>query len=162
MGPERLEELGPLWVAMHEHHASVAPEGLTDATVGFRSTKESWRRRRALYVSWFEADCATLHVALDGPDRVVGYAMVREGGGWSQVATPDRMAELESLSVLPEYRGQGIGSKLLAAVHVLLREKGIELVSLAVFAGNDDAQRLYERAGMRPFLTHMLGRVPPA
>jgi ribosomal protein S18 acetylase RimI-like enzyme len=101
-----------------------------------------------------------LLVAEADDGKLAGYAMVRLSGGWSQLATPEAMAELESLSVAAAHRGRGLGTLLLAAVHADLRERGIEVMTLAVFAGNDAAARLYARQGMQPILTHMIGRVP--
>ena len=159
-GIERLDDLAPLWIAMQEHHEAVAPPQLTADVTPFRDHADSWRRRRASYASWFEAGNAVLHVAEDGDGELAGYAMVRLSGGWSQLATPEAMAELESLSISRAHRGRGLGSRLIAAVHDDLRERGIELLTLAVFAGNEPAARLYARFGMQPVLTHMIGRVP--
>ena len=159
-GIERLEDLAPLWIAMQEHHEAVAPATLTGEIAPFREHADSWRRRRASYASWFEAGNAVLHVADDDGGELAGYAMVRLSGGWSQLATPEAMAELESLSISRAHRGRGLGSRLIAAVHDDLRERGIDLLTLAVFAGNDPAARLYARFGMQPVLTHMIGRVP--
>ena len=159
-GIERLDDLAALWIAMQEHHEAVAPPALTAEVAPFREHADSWRRRRASYAAWFAADSAVLHVAEADGGELAGYAMVRLGGGWAQLATPEAIAELESLSVAVAHRGRGVGSLLLAAVHADLRERGIEVVTLAVFAGNDGAERLYARHGMRPILTHMIGRVP--
>jgi len=159
-GIERLDDLAPLWIAMQEHHEAVAPAALTADIAPFREHADSWRRRRASYASWFEAGNAVLHVAEDDAGDVAGYAMVRLSGGWSQLATPEAMAELESLSIGRAHRGRGLGGRLVAAVHDDLRERGIDLLTLAVFAGNAPAARLYARFGMQPVLTHMIGRVP--
>ncbi len=160
-GIERLDDLAPLWIEMQEHHESTAPASLTDGVAPFREHADSWRRRRASYASWFQAGSAVLHLAEDDDGRLAGYAMVRLSGGWSQLATPEAMAELESLSIGREHRGRGLGSRLIGAVHDDLRARGIELLTLAVFAGNEPAARLYARFGMQPILTHMIGRVPP-
>jgi ribosomal protein S18 acetylase RimI-like enzyme len=159
-GIERLDALAPLWIAMQEHHEAVAPPALTADVASFREHGDSWRRRRASYASWFAAGSAVLHVAEADDGELAGYAMVRLAGGWSQLATPEAMAELESLSVAAAHRGRGLGSLLLSAVHADLRERGIEVMTLAVFAGNEAAARLYARHGMQPVLTHMIGRVP--
>ena len=160
-GIERLNALAPLWIEMQRHHESVAPAALTAEVAEFRGHADSWRRRRASYASWFEAGTAVLHVAEADGGGLAGYAMVRLSGGWSQLATPEAMAELESLSIGREHRGRGLGSRLIGAVHEDLRERGVELLTLAVFAGNEPAARLYARFGMHPILTHMIGRVPP-
>ncbi len=159
-GIEHIDALAPLWIGMQKHHESVAPHALTGEIAPFREHADSWRRRRASYASWFEAGDAVLHVAQDPGGGLAGYAMVRLSGGWSQVETPEPMAELESLSIGREHRGRGLGSRLIAAVHDDLRARGIDLLTLAVFAGNEPAARLYARFGMQPILTHMIGRVP--
>ncbi len=163
-GVDRLDELAPLWLAMQSHHESGAPAALTGTVAGFRDHDGSWARRRASYAAWFAAGDAVLHVAEDAVGRIAGYAMVHlsSGPGWAQLATPEAMAEIESLSVGREHRGRGLGSRLIHAVHADLRERGIEMLTLAVFAGNAPAARLYARFGMQPVLTTMIGRVPPA
>lgn len=162
MGRERLPELEPLWIAMLRHHVSVAPPDLEGDIAPFRDEAASWARRREIYDSFFIACTAVLHVAEpEGGGPLAGYAMVRIGSGWAQLAMPEPVAELESLSVAPEHRGQGLGTRLLAAVHGDLRARGVEVMSLAVLAGNAAAERLYARHGMVPVLTHMAGRVPP-
>lgn len=161
-GVERLDELAPLWAQMQSHHESVAPSALTGEVAGFRDPDGSWARRRACYAAWFAAGDAVLHIARDAGGGLAGYAMVRfTNGGWAQLDTPEQMAAIESLSVGREHRGRGLGSRLIAAVHADLRERGIELLTLAVFAGNAPAARLYARFGMQPLLTTMIGRVPP-
>jgi ribosomal protein S18 acetylase RimI-like enzyme len=160
-GAERIGELAPLWREMQAHHESVAPAALLPGMVSFRDADASWARRRTSYEAWFAAGSAVLHIAEDAAGGVAGYAMVRlSEGGWAQVATPEAMAELESLSIGRAHRGRGLGGRLIHAVHADLRERGIELMTLAVFAGNEPARRLYARFGMQPVLTHMLGRVP--
>ena len=160
-GVEHLDALAPLWIGMQRHHESVAPASLTGEVAPFRDHADSWTRRRASYASWFEAGTAVLHVAQDADGALTGYAMVRLSGGWSQLATPEAIAELESLSISREHRGRGLGSRLIGAVHDDLRARGIDLLTLAVFAGNEPAARLYARFGMQPILTHMIGRVSP-
>ena len=86
--------------------------------------------------------------------------MVRLSGGWSEARDArgdgrDRVAQRRPRS--PRARPR---QRLIAAVHADLRERGIELLTLAVFAGNEPAARLYARFGMQPVLTHMIGRVP--
>ena len=53
------------------------------------------------------------------------------------------------LAVRERYRGQGVGTTLLAATIDLARGQGVATLSLSVAAGNR-ARRLYERAGFEP------------
>jgi GNAT superfamily N-acetyltransferase len=62
--------------------------------------------------------------------------------------------------VLPGERGAGVGTALMAAVHEVVRELGIDELMLYVMDGNDGATRFYERLGLRPYLHVMLGPVP--
>jgi GNAT superfamily N-acetyltransferase len=54
---------------------------------------------------------------------------------------------VDELYVVPEARGRGFGSALLAAVESLTRERGGELIEIAVDGADADAHRFYERHG---------------
>ena len=54
---------------------------------------------------------------------------------------------LASVSVLPVYRGQGVGTKLLAAAENFARGRGAARLELEVFAKNEKAIKLYGRLG---------------
>lgn len=62
----------------------------------------------------------------------------------------NRVGEIESLSVLPSYRGTGLGSELLERLEAHLHELGVEDMILGALAGNTDAIRLYQRRGYQP------------
>jgi ribosomal protein S18 acetylase RimI-like enzyme len=87
--------------------------------------------------------------------------MVSATGGQTTLATGERMAELETLSVAEGERGQGVGRALMDAAYAVMRELGATELMLYVLEGNDAAVRFYERLGMRPYLRVMLGPVPP-
>lgn len=54
---------------------------------------------------------------------------------------------VHDLAALPEYRGQGVGTALLAAADQRARERGCCKVTLEVITTNDGARRLYQRCG---------------
>jgi ribosomal protein S18 acetylase RimI-like enzyme len=54
------------------------------------------------------------------------------------------------LAVYPEFRGLGLGSRLLAEADRLGREAGAAGMAIIVASGNVDAYRLYQRHGYRP------------
>ena len=94
---------------------------------------------------------------------MLGYAMVSEIGSQVTLATGDRMAELETLSVAEGERGQGVGRALMDAAYAVMRELGVNEVMLYVIEGNDGAVRFYEQLGMRPYLPrHASGRSRPS
>lgn len=54
---------------------------------------------------------------------------------------------INALAAYPEYRGLGLGTRLLEAAHTLASEAACETLSLEVFERNEGAVRLYERHG---------------
>jgi ribosomal protein S18 acetylase RimI-like enzyme len=82
---------------------------------------------------------------------VIGYAFVCiEQGPDDTFPVGERYAELYSLSVAPDHRGRGVGTALLDFVEGELDSRSIRDLKVAVMTGNEDAQRLYERRGLRP------------
>ena len=57
------------------------------------------------------------------------------------------VALLDELYVVPELRGRGIGSALLALVEVTARQRGAELLEINVDGEDTDTRRFYERHG---------------
>ena len=51
------------------------------------------------------------------------------------------------MGVHQDFRGQGIGTQLLARVMQRCREKGLERIELEVYGSNESAIKFYERAG---------------
>jgi ribosomal protein S18 acetylase RimI-like enzyme len=162
-GVADVDRLEPLWVAVHHQHQRAMPHlspYVSDAT--------TWRERRALYQQLFADHDVVLLLGLDG-DRLAGYAL-----GYTQPATGtwladtwvtgEKIAEVESLSVLPEFRGRGLGSALLEELHERLRRLGATDLVLGALAGNADAIRLYRRHGYQPtwlYLSRLDGRAEP-
>lgn len=71
-------------------------------------------------------------------ERIVGYAglmCIRPVG------------DVQTIAVLPEHEGRGIGSALLRTLHGRARELGATEVLLEVRADNPRAQQLYRRFG---------------
>jgi GNAT superfamily N-acetyltransferase len=97
---------------------------------------------------WFTA-------LLDDPDRVGLFAEVdgRLAGGLMgsyPELTPfarQREARLNSLWVLPEHRGAGVGGLLVEAFLDWARERGARFALVTAFAANPGAIRLYEKHG---------------
>ena len=57
------------------------------------------------------------------------------------------VALLDELYVVPDRRGQGIGSVVIELLLTLARQRGVALVEINVDEGDVDAQRFYERHG---------------
>jgi ribosomal protein S18 acetylase RimI-like enzyme len=160
-GPDRLDEAGPLFRAMVDHHRE-----LTGRDWPVRDRGEAWRLRRQQYADWLASGQAwlLLAVAAAGPGQpapapsqpAAGYAFVRLAESGPTWDLGPRAGELESLSVAPAARGHGIGGLLIGAARELLRSQGISYWSVSVAGTNTGAVRLYERAGFQPFNLQML------
>ena len=155
-----LDLVGPLWVAVHHQHALVLPH------LGpYVSDDETWRVRRALYEELLAKPDTLLLLALDG-ETAVGYGLAHVmtvDDSWiaDTWATGTRIGEIESLSVLPQYRGSGLGSAFLERLEQHLQAIGVEDIILGALPGNMDAIRLYERRGYQPtwlYLSRFKGR----
>ncbi len=159
-GSERIAELQPLWESLSRHHAEVAPE-LAKVLGEVRAAQDSWEVRRALYEEWLAGPDAFALIA-EEDSAPVGYAVVQVRGPEETWATGGRVAELQTLAVLPGHRGQGIGTALVERMHEELRRMDVGHFVVAVIASNADSVRFYERLGLTRFLITYAGRVPAA
>ena len=140
---EELELVAPLWDALQEHHSEVLPS--LGNQVLHRSLEDSWPRRRAKYERWLD-DAETFFAIAEDEGEAVGYAFVTVGSGYAGWQT-GRLAELETLSVLPSHRGRQVGSRLLEAVWSKLGERDIDELAITTALTNVDSHRFYERHG---------------
>jgi ribosomal protein S18 acetylase RimI-like enzyme len=144
-----IDQLQPLWVAVHHAHQAAMPELAPDV-----DDEETWREHRPLYVELFERPDTFLFLArMDGD--LVGYALgcvapATEGFAADTWRGGDRIGELESLSVLPDHRGEGIGTALLDKVDEEFERLGIGDVVIGALPGNTGALKLYESRGFKP------------
>jgi ribosomal protein S18 acetylase RimI-like enzyme len=150
-GLEVIDELEPLWLSLFDWHASI---GHADLPLIDRA--DSWPRRRALYEEVLVTPDAFVVVARRG-GRAVGYALAQFHHGPDDTwPTSDRIGEIESLALLPDERGAGLGTELLDVAEDELSARGATTVAIAVMVGNDDAQHFYAARGMVPTTIRML------
>src|SRR4051794_10023042 len=118
-GAELIDDVEPLWLALHEHHQRVLPG------FDYHPAQTSWRIRRGEYLRWLADPDAFMIVAYDG-SRPVGYAVVEiiEGPEDTWVSG-NRLGELQTLSVAGDWRGRGLGTVLLDRVDAELDRRGI-------------------------------------
>jgi O-6-methylguanine DNA methyltransferase len=132
-------------------------------------------RREATQYSWQNALIAELNGVVAG--AVVGYdgaqlytlregtfATINEFVERTQTIVDETSAGeyyLDSVGVLPQYRGMGVGRALVSAFCDKAFAEGYKRVGLIVDFENPDAERLYtslgfRRIGTRPFFTHQM------
>lgn len=144
-GAERIDELEPLWRALYEHHRDVARDVGKVNPYG-----ESWRRRRRQYEEWLAGDDHAL-IAADRDGRLIGYAVVSFNPPPATWDFGRAAVEIETLSVLPEERGTGVGEALMRAAERWARARGADTLTVGLLHSNDGALRFYEREGFRSF-----------
>jgi len=145
VGEAGLDRLESLWLILHHHHQSVAPE-----LAPFVSDAVSWAARRELYERALRGGGGIL-IAREA-DQDVGYAVwAREPMPWPATfrAAPV-VAELVTILVNPRVRGQGIGKQLLEAAFAAMTRAGLQDVIIGVVPGNAAAIQLYRRLGFSP------------
>lgn len=105
-----------------------------------------------LLVAWADGDEGGDR---DGDERanereseIVGFVMFSIEQRLYAVSTTRGI--VQNLYVVPERRGEGIGSELLTAAESELAESGAERISLEALVGNDEARRFYEAHGYTP------------
>jgi ribosomal-protein-alanine acetyltransferase len=92
----------------------------------------------AEYAHVFDAGTTPRVLLVAEESTIVGFIMVRTvGPEW----------DLENVAVLPDARGRGIGSELVAAVLTQAGHRHAESIGLEVRASNAAARALYHHAG---------------
>jgi GNAT superfamily N-acetyltransferase len=149
-GADRIPEIEPLWRALYEHHREIAT-----GVAGVRPFEDTWRRRRRQYEGWLAGDDAMILLA-ERDGRAVGYAALTVGPGPATWDLGERVVELETLSVLADERGSGVGAALLDASRRWARERGARTIGVGLAHTNEGARRFYERAGFTPFYVELV------
>lgn len=135
-----LDELRPLWEAMQVHQIEVATHhGLN------RDLVKGWRARRAWYERELTGGGVILRARRDG--RLIGYCALRIERGFDDTFDADGIATIITLSVVPEERGRGVGTRLLDAARGFARTVPATVLALEVMPGNERAADLYRSMG---------------
>lgn len=145
VGPAETDRLEPLWLQLHAHHQEVAP-GLAP----YVSDARSWSVRRALYSMILLGRGFALVARQDEID--IGYLVASiEPAPWpATFVSTAQVAELVTLAVRPESRGDGVGTALLASMDEQLESEAISDAVVGLVAGNTRASNLYRGRGFAP------------
>jgi ribosomal protein S18 acetylase RimI-like enzyme len=131
-----VEAVTELWVDLAEGQRAFGSDLLSE---GNRTTVRETLARQAV--------TGGLLVARED-DRIVGFVTFEpeQGGFEKRVA----VGVVQNIYVVPERRGEGIGSELLARAERQLRVDGAEAITLEAMADNERARAFYRRHGYRP------------
>ena len=95
-------------------------------------------------------DTKPVYVAADDSDTVMGYAFCQlKDQPFSNNMIPFKSMFIDDLCVDPACRGQHIGESLFEHVKEQAKRLGCYEVTLNVWAGNEKAERFYDKMGMK-------------
>lgn len=155
--PAELDQLEPLWDALQRHHVEVTPDLGPHAPA--RTNDEARRIRLGKYARWLrDPDSFFIVAALDG--EPAGYAFLTVGMAYASWDVGERLATLETLSILPAHRSAGIGAALLEAAWNHLAELDVTDMQIVTTSTNAGAKRFYERHGFSHRLDVYYGKAP--
>ena len=87
---------------------------------------------------------------LSGVPKSRKYIIAQEENqivGYAGIALAGDVADIHTLTVLPDFRRRGIASQMLRDLEAWAQEKGIASFMLEMREGNAEAQPLYEKHG---------------
>jgi len=112
-----------------------------------------WHKPKSIYEIYLEEQSSGVRSILVARDqgRFCGYVTIKWVSDYSQFSE-NNIPEISDLNVLPVYRKQRIGTKLIQACEKLAKEQGRALIGLGVGLTADYgcAQRLYIHLGYVP------------
>jgi ribosomal protein S18 acetylase RimI-like enzyme len=154
-GTDRIDELVDFWLLLHAFQGALAAPipGLP-----LRTNSDTGPMVQAQYLEWLSQPDSFAFLA-EVDEKTVGYIIgfVQDP---SEIWDTGRIGHIDSFLVLPEMRGQGVGSLLMEAAYDHMRSVGVTTVGLDVFPNNEGARRFYDNEGFTPSLLHMYRSVP--
>lgn len=136
-----IDKLITLLQEVLEIHAKIRPDIFISGTTKY--TREELLQKIA-------NDDEPIYVAVDDNDEVIGYAFcVLKQQPFSTNMVPFTSLYIDDLCVDSKYRGQHIGEQLFEYVKAEAKRLGCYEITLAVWAGNDGAEKFYDRIGLK-------------
>lgn len=132
----QIDKIAPLWQELNKQHLNFSPY-----FKDYYKTLTFEDRKRAI----LQRACGgevKVDLAYDNSDKLVGYC----------VSSIDKVqtGEIDSIFVVVECRGQGIGSTLMEKTLEWLKSKGSKKNIVSVAVGNEKAYVFYEQFGFYP------------
>lgn len=124
-----------------EIHANIRPDIFISGTTKYT---------RSDLLEKLANDEEPIYVAVDENDEVMGYTFCAiKQQPFSTNMVPFKSLYIDDLCVDSKCRGQHIGEQLFEYVKAEAKRLGCYEVTLAVWAGNDGAERFYDRIGFK-------------
>lgn len=136
-----IDKLITLLQEVLEIHSKIRPDIFISGTTKY--TREELLQKIA-------NDDEPIYVAVDDNDEVIGYAFcVLKQQPFSTNMVPFTSLYIDDLCVDSKYRGQHIGEQLFEYVKAEAKRLGCYEITLAVWAGNDGAEKFYDKIGLK-------------
>ena len=103
-----------------------------------------------------DADSSAL--VIEGPDGLVGMAIVRLTEQGHHSMSNARAVELSRVVVKEEARGRGLGKMLIEAATAFGKQRGATFLTAKLFTGNTEGRAFWERMG---FVSRYEERIKP-
>ena len=124
-----------------EIHANIRPDIFISGTTKYT---------RSDLLEKLANDEEPIYVAVDENDEVMGYAFCAlKQQPFSNNMVPFKSLYIDDLCVDSKCRGQHIGEQLFEYVKAEAKRLGCYEITLAVWAGNDGAEKFYDRIGFK-------------
>lgn len=109
------------------------------------------------FSQWIDDKDGETFIALTG-GRIVGYitVYVRTQPGYWKIK---KVGDISGLMVQKAYRRRGIAGQLLAKARAFFEKKAVRYFTVYTAIGNRGALEFYERSGLLPLYTTMMGAV---
>lgn len=142
-GPERLNDIRPLWEQLNRLHESVSPHFKDEFTNYSFAYRKAYLADKAMH--------GTLRIFFaEADDQPVGYCIAS--------LAPHQQGEIESIFIEEPFRGQSVGDGLMRAALGWLETNNAESVAVSVVFGNEAAHPFYARYGFYPRSTRLKQR----
>ena len=113
------------------------------------------------HVAWLRHRVASIHMAggtaicmYDDDDVPVGFLLLVHDRGLEGVRCFGKVATIAMFGLSAEYRGRGLGPRLLHEAEKQTAENGGECIYVNTYAGNPGAMRFYVKHGFVPVAYH--------
>ena len=145
--PADMPTLGRLGALLVRTHHDLDPQRFIPATTGIE-------KGYGTFLGGQLDEPNIIILVAESDAKVIGYTYAGlEGTDYMALRGP--AGAVYDIVVDPDYRGQGVGRKLLDATVEALKTRGATQIVLSTAEKNPTAQRLFTRAGFKPTMIEM-------
>lgn len=80
-------------------------------------------------------------------EKIIGFAVLARGVTYPCLEHLEDIIELQRIYIYPEFHGRGVGKALMGELEGRARREGRKNIWLGCYENNDNARKVYEKAG---------------